>query len=70
MASRPPLVDCPYCGTHIALLPSSVYKSVEGVAPGVMENMEGNVEAMFAIYDENDGRNTRPNCQQVGTFRP
>jgi hypothetical protein len=70
MASRPPLVDCPHCETHIALLPSSVYKSVEGVDPGMMENMEGNVEAMFAIYDEDDGRYTCPNCQQVGTFGP
>jgi hypothetical protein len=62
------LVDCPDCGTHIALLPSELYTSTQDVDPGVMvETESGQRDAMFAIVDA-DGRYVCPNpdCQYTG----
>lgn len=69
---QPALVDCPECGTHIALLSSELYKSTEGEwTPGDMKDEEGRQDAMFAIVDA-EGHYTCPNpeCQRPGTVEP
>jgi hypothetical protein len=64
---RPILVDCSACETHLVLLPSELYSSVEGVDPGVIKDAAGTQDAMFAIVDA-DGHYTCPNpeCQRPG----
>jgi predicted RNA-binding Zn-ribbon protein involved in translation (DUF1610 family) len=65
MERRPTLVDCPTCGTHLALLPNELYTSVGGVDPSNIRDAEGNQDAVFAILDA-ESRYICPNCHQLG----
>jgi hypothetical protein len=62
---QPTLIDCPKCGTPIALLPSDLY-STAGIDPGEITE-SGKRDAVFAIL-EPDGRYTCPACNTPGTI--